>query len=94
MTNNQQTAWIDALRYLTNADDAPDKARHDCRLALLALDASNELRNREHLSSTQPNGHQPNTTTQLGADAPKLRTNARERSAIPLARVEDAPDGG
>jgi hypothetical protein len=53
MTNNQQTAWIDALRYITNADDAPDTARHDCRLALLALDASNDLRNREHLSTHQ-----------------------------------------
>ena len=53
MNNNQLAAWTDALRYLTAADDAPATARHDCHKALLALDASNELRHREHLTAHQ-----------------------------------------
>ena len=78
MNNNQLAAWIDALQYLTNADDAPDAARHDCHLALLALDASNELRHREHLTAhqalqklrTREHSNIPQVVDQLRSGAP------------------------
>ena len=78
MNNNQLAAWTDALQYLTNADDAPDAARHDCHLALLALDASNELRHREHLTAhqalqklrTHEHSNIPQVVDQLRSGAP------------------------
>jgi hypothetical protein len=78
MNNNQQAAWIDALRYLTNADDAPDAARHDCHQALLALDASNDLRHHEHLTAhqalqklrTREHSNIPQVVDQLRSGAP------------------------
>ncbi len=78
MNNNQLAAWTDALRYLTTADDAPDTARHDCHQALLALDASNDLRHREHLTAhqalqklrTREHGNIPQIVDQLRTGAP------------------------
>jgi hypothetical protein len=78
MMNNQLAAWIDALRYLTHADDAPDTVRNDCHQALLALDASNELRHREHLTMhqalqklrTHEHGNIPQIVDQLRTGAP------------------------
>jgi len=76
--NNQLAAWTDALRYLTNADDAPDTVRHDCHQALLALDASNELRHRERLTAhqalqklrTHEHGNIPQIVDQLRSGTP------------------------
>jgi len=89
MTNTHLNPPMQILQFIADADDAPVQARHDSRMALDALDASNKVRNQERLAAHQAlQALQTNNSATVSQVVDQLRTGAPTDLATDAQKVE------
>lgn len=89
MTNKHPHPPMQILQFIADADDAPVQARHDSRMALDALDASNKVRNHERLAAHQAlQTLQTNNSATVSQVVDQLRTGAPTDLATDAQKVE------